>query len=130
MSLNIGEFGKALIKNLGMSEIGECTGRKGIVYIKIEGSDPRPMAYSDEDMKHPVVCECEHDALRMIVTYLTELFPMLVMASLIGVKPKVVQPDNFLYVYTEDTTEEVEIHGMEEAMSVLKFCKDSNHGHP
>jgi hypothetical protein len=125
---DLATFAKRLFQSLGMEEDGTCTGRKGIVYVKHEKMDaPRAMAFHDEALKKPVVCDCEHDAMVMILDYVKELLPMVIMAQFSGVSVITPRPEHFMYVFTEDKEEDVEVSSTDEAAAVINFCKE--HGH-
>ena len=119
MSANHNYMKSTILKALGIETKdgkAECTGRKGMVYLRLPNGEAKPFAIDKTGSWS--VCECEHEALEMVMGYMSYMLGHVLEAAKKGDLLWVPSPSDFFYVFTDDM-EDDDIEVGDEAATLI-----------
>lgn len=120
-------FAFALAKRFGIdvdNEDAECDSREGIVYVQQESGALVPLAWKNREKTIPIVSSCTHNGVRMVLEFVEDLMPMILLAELLGGHARMPKPEHFTFVYQDEAEEKLlELESVGEADAVINFVK-------
>lgn len=96
-----------------------CSGRKGVVYMRVEGHGPVSIARGKDG--GPLVLDCEHEAIELIEEYVLAIAAAYKRGDVQGLH--LPSQEDFFYSFV-DQEREVEITDTSDADELIKHIKE------